>query len=763
MDPPSKRKVPWWELALSRVQWEEPHGSSEPSGKLPTPPIRSKLSRAGPKGPRAPAASTRPSPSFQTGWRPSSAAVAWAQEVTHGGRALAIERQRASEPKAKRLAVPPRPRAAVEPRPRVRAEEFFLAAPAPRPASPRITTCDAEDDDNVVVFFGAPLSPSAKDVFELADTPVAGVAGLPLTEAGAAVPAPVPIAFALPPLVGDAAATSASGAIVPLASPPADATPPPSVNVLMDPSIRTNYHPPSIPTLPPGHGPKQANTRRKNLPTGALATCLVAPPHSSATPTRRFKGKGSKHANACPGPWVAALERMPPAPPTGSRRVAAGLADVDAPADSFKAVRAERAARSLVAILPWGSAAVILRDPPDRIHQRDPASVAESMVTILSTYGAASLEPAYSFLGRLLSWVAEHMPESDTIHGTEYGAFLQAVPQSSSSATACAWLRDWCGVDLPARAPIARISTRTTGTGTHDKESLSLYARLGVEWLAATHQSPIVRGQAAQWIAMMQSALRAEQASACVINTVTTHSYDGADFTILILAVLLDKNPNPAKRTSRPAWACIDELVSAPGTIVEALRASLDGAEGVRCLLRDTDSPTGDPTHLLTTRWIQAPMVDNKRVVASIQGLLRALGVDGDTASRFLGHSAKRFPLNAATASKRFSEPELNEIGRFGGSTAQSDDLTPVAAMLQAHALRCKVLPAIYAGKAKVAGAFDLLARLQLELRAATGRAKQGVAAPVIGGWGADGPFGRTPEPSHAPHTCETTLQPHSP
>ena len=169
MDPPSKRKVPWWELALSRVQWEEPHGSSEPSGKLPTPPNRSKLSRAGPREPRAPAASTKPSPSFQTGWRPSSAAVAWAQEATQGGRALAIERQRASEPKAKRLAVPPRPRAAVESRPRVRAEEFFLAAPAPRSASPRITTCDVEDDDDVVVFFGAPLSPSAKDTFELAD------------------------------------------------------------------------------------------------------------------------------------------------------------------------------------------------------------------------------------------------------------------------------------------------------------------------------------------------------------------------------------------------------------------------------------------------------------------------------------------------------------------------------------------------------------------------------------------------------------------
>ena len=204
---------------------------------------------------------------------------------------------------------------------------------------------------------------------------------------------------------------------------------------------------------------------------------------------------------------------------------------------------------------------------------------------------------------------------------------------------------------------------------------------------------------------MMQSALRAEQAGACVINSVTTHSFDGADFNIIVLSVLLDKNPDPAKRTQRPAWACVDELVSTPGTIVEALRASLDGAEGVRCLLRDTDSPTGDPTHPLTTRWIQAPMVDKKRVVASIQGLLRALGVDHETASQFLGHSAKRFPLNAAKASGQFSEPELNEIGRFGGSTSQSDDLIPTAAMLQAHSLRCRVLPGIYAGKAKVASA----------------------------------------------------------
>ena len=110
-----------------------------------------------------------------------------------------------------------------------------------------------------------------------------------------------------------------------------------------------------------------------------------------------------------------------------------------------------------------------------------------------------------------------------------------------------AWLRDWCGVDLPARAPIARAFKRTAGVSTNDKESLSLYARLGVEWLAATHQSPIVRGQAAQWITMMQSALRAEQAGACVINSVTTHSFDGADFTIIVLSVLLDKNPDPSK------------------------------------------------------------------------------------------------------------------------------------------------------------------------------------------------------------------------
>ena len=50
-------------------------------------------------------------------------------------------------------------------------------------------------------------------------------------------------------------------------------------------------------------------------------------------------------------------------------------------------------------------------------------------MAILATYGAASLEPAYSFLARLLSWVAKHMPESNAIHGTEYGAFLNSIPQ----------------------------------------------------------------------------------------------------------------------------------------------------------------------------------------------------------------------------------------------------------------------------------------------------------------------------------------------
>ena len=62
--------------------------------------------------------------------------------------------------------------------------------------------------------------------------------------------------------------------------------------------------------------------------------------------------------------------------------------------------------------------------------------------------------------------------------------------------------------------------------------------------------------------------------------------------------------------------------------------------------------------------------------------------------------------------------------------------------MLRRHELAAAVMPSIYAGKAKVARSFDLLARAQLVLERAAQRAFVDPSClSHTGGWSADGPF----------------------
>ena len=68
--------------------------------------------------------------------------------------------------------------------------------------------------------------------------------------------------------------------------------------------------------------------------------------------------------------------------------------------------------------------------------------------------------------------------------------------------------------------------------------------------------------------------------------------------------------------------------------------------------------------------------------------------------------------LNVVEAARaEFTGLDATNYGRFSGSIAQDGDLEPTEAMLRRHTLRCSVLPAIYAGKQKVASNFDLLVR----------------------------------------------------
>ena len=113
-----------------------------------------------------------------------------------------------------------------------------------------------------------------------------------------------------------------------------------------------------------------------------------------------------------------------------------------------------------------------------------------------------------------------------------------------------------------------------------------------------------------------------------------------------------------------------------------------------------------------------------------------------ERAAQFGGHAAKRFLLNVAQASPFVSPMEANDLGRFSRSSAQSEDMVPVQAMLKAHRLRASVLPDIYARRAIVQCAFGLIAKVHVVLREAALASREHpelLEDDVC--WGPEGPF----------------------
>ena len=495
-----------------------------------------------------------------------------------------------------------------------------------------------------------------------------------------------------------------------------------------------------------------------------------APPVScltSTSPAVPRRGKGAKHASVVPGPFVAALDLMPQAPLVGAKRARAGLADEPLRHSATKAIYAERAARALVSILPFGCAGFVLHDPPDLVASRSPAANAELMVRVLEKRGVSSLDAAYSTLGRLLAFVRATRPGATSVAGSDVSAFLSAHPPSEATTSSIRWLRDWCGLDLPARGAAAGRRRAAPGEAplgapvappvARDNESLSFKMTLHLEALAARHPSVYVRGHAAGWLFLARHALRFEQSCDCAISASVVVSCGDVDVTVIFGAVTLDKNPDAAKQKPRPFWGCFEGLLERDAPF-RALAAMLDGVESLRFILRDTDSPSGDPCDPSTSRWVAAAL-SSSRVDASLHGLLQLppLSMARDDARRYHRHSGKRYLFNVADSSPAFSLADANEVGRFSGSVAQDPDLVPEAALLARHDLRARLLPSMYARKSKVATVLKLVARLHLVQRdacalfAAMPGCPHLAAMPAEGGWGPDGVFAPAPASASAP------------
>ena len=364
---------------------------------------------------------------------------------------------------------------------------------------------------------------------------------------------------------------------------------------------------------------------------------------------------------------------------------------------------------------------------------------------LLATKGKSSLEATYSFLGRLFTFMLDHHPGVGLISGSHVREFRRTTVWSGMLKTGQKWAHDWLGLDVKARDPFAPTAQPEhpyhNRRKSDDQLPFTLHIVLGLEWLAAHHDSPFVRGHAAFWFFDAMAALRFEQASSVVLNAVVSHLYDGVEFQILCASVLKEKHPDDRKQRARPVWA-VANGVREGAAALDALAAMLAGAETLATMMRDTDSSSGDP--LGATRWINSAVIGATREDASLRALLRLdpIGLSAEAAARYHGHGAKRFMNCVANASPAFGPVQAKEVSRFSGSVAQDTDLMPSERMLRRHSIQAASIVDIYGNKAKVAEVFDLLAKFNLVVRDAARRSAQDSSTvQPEGGWSASGPF----------------------
>ena len=510
----------------------------------------------------------------------------------------------------------------------------------------------------------------------------------------------------------------------------------------------------SMPVVARGDSRRQ-RPRNDRLSAAPRVPCALARRQSG----RGIKGAGAKYANLYGGPFVCILTDptlRPTKPVTGHKRTLAGLGDVTLQSADIKAANQAVEAASLIALLPYGSASFVIDDAPELVDARSAEENARLMLRVLKRVGASSTHKAASALGQLREWAAINKPDATSLCGSIVTEFLDVTPRSKSVLEGLQWCRDHCGIDIAARSNSVSSYAGRRPCRENDTESFSLRVVLGLEVIASSHPSRFVRGHAAGFCALARFALRYEQASNFVFTGVRPHTYEGEEFLVVVGGACQDKHPDAEAMMPRPVWGILTGYLGGE-PVRAALTDMLSDAPDLRCLIRDTDSRSGNPAD--ATAFIKSALpvsTASKRLDASLHAILQMppIGLSAEEAATLHGHSGKRFLLNLCRSAKgAFSSSEAGTVGRFSGSAAQDRDVVPEAAALQRHEFSAGRLPDVYASSARVQNAFDLLARAHIIARAASLAALRGQPErlPTLGGWGDNGVTMRgvtfTPQP----------------
>ena len=467
----------------------------------------------------------------------------------------------------------------------------------------------------------------------------------------------------------------------------------------------------------------------------ARPVCQPPVPLALAVPPSGDRGSPLPTAKAH-GNWPidlagAAAAALPSGPRLSSREAQEAATDAG-DIITLTAIRASEkmtVAARLIPLLPPYAVAAMLSSTEQRVAAIAPDRVVSRLIRIISQTGVSTIKGALSAWTRMLRWAgAGDVQTGARFDGWDTADFLETVHiealakvaeterrralvdarlarlgrppvvrgrnvrDASSAREAAAaglgWLQRKCKVDVAVGDELVR-AFRIPRRPPEGSEPLSIKYAVGLEMCAASHESPFVKGQSAAHVFDALACLRLEQSGFCMLEFEdggAVHGFVGKD-----------KHPVPSKQRARPFWAPTTGMVSGRA-FMDSLYGMLDGVEAGCFLLRDTDSPDGDPR--LATRWVNAPCVGS-RAVASLRACLEEAGATKERAKCFGTASARRFLPEVAEGRGEPSHRRV-EIGKWSGATAQDMDLAPHLRAAMAHTAKHSVLPDRYARRAKV-------------------------------------------------------------
>lgn len=244
-------------------------------------------------------------------------------------------------------------------------------------------------------------------------------------------------------------------------------------------------------------------------------------------------------------------------------------------------------------------------------------------------------------------------------------------------------------VDIGARSSLFQASGQSTANPHKSQvHSASLFVMIHLEMMATKPTlSRMVRAAAAAFVLMGLSANRHIQLQRG--STLRERTQDG----FVVGNSSMRKHPDSAKQ--KP----VDWVFSLPGFSgstdwFDPLLESLDGASTGRFLIRETDSPDGDPFQ--ATVWLNSPMTP-VRVTRMLRCLLTSeegphLSVEQ---AGIYGKSSFRHFLPEVAKARRISPLESRELGAWSGFSDESLGSDPKANLVNSGEVAAAKMPSV--------------------------------------------------------------------